>query len=658
MNLQEYFTSAELLDGQHVDVSGTTFVVTFANKNEMEFPLDLKTLITFVHFLRDQQPACRAAWSAVQTHKPEYTVYEEKSYRAIYDLAKPVPGLATLASIGGSQTGYLTRVLAKLIAYLGKLNYEGIDQNTFFDLRSVEAAIESIPETFAGLRTLVMVGEAPVVEGISTEPAIKLAFQRWMRDTEGLADRTVSQYAGSAIETADRLHREQEPAFVGLYALRAPVAVSAILDRLNESTEWNTRNTTGGSMFSAGVKKYIEFLQAFRAAVPLPKPFLLLAGISGTGKTRFVREQAQYAGVGNENYLLVPVRPDWHEPSDLLGYVSRIAGERFVTTSLLAFMAKAWRAAGVKADTDGYLFNDPDTIDTYWVCLDEMNLAPVEQYFADYLAIVETREWIGGKYRCDPILRIDDLNLDGKALDRLRDELGFGAEDKLWLHFVEEGMPLPPNLVIAGTVNMDETAHGFSRKVIDRAFTVDFGEFFPNDFDRFFLPSVWPVALTFPRWSRVTRTDLASVAADADGSKSIEFLKGVNAKLENTSFRLAFRALNELLVSVRSFAPNNNEELAAVWDDFLMAKLLPRLEGDAEKMDYTGAGESLLTRLREHVEMTLSPLLNSTAPSPASKRPDLLRRADNPLEVELRTPRALRRMQVRLEKHNFTSFWP
>src|SRR5699024_9262237 len=76
------------------------------------------------------------------------------------------------------------------------------------------------------------------------------------------------------------------------------------------------------------------------------KPFLLLAGISGTGKTRFIRQQAQASGSLKENYCLVPVRPDWHEPSDLLGYISRLGtkGAEYVATDVTQFIAKAWRA--------------------------------------------------------------------------------------------------------------------------------------------------------------------------------------------------------------------------------------------------------------------------------------------------------------------------
>ncbi|MBI3229501.1 MAG: DUF3578 domain-containing protein, partial [Burkholderiales bacterium] len=116
--------------------------------------------------------------------------------------------------------------------------------------------------------------------------------------------------------------------------------------------------------------------------INLPKPFLLLAGISGTGKSRFVREQARVVDPDLNNFLLIPVRPDWHEPSDLMGYVSRINGEEYVATDFLKFIVKAWLAAVASSEKDSYQLKPLADIPSYWLCLDEMNLAPVEQYFA------------------------------------------------------------------------------------------------------------------------------------------------------------------------------------------------------------------------------------------------------------------------------------
>jgi hypothetical protein len=392
---------------------------------------------------------------------------------------------------------------------------------------------------------------------------------------------------------------------------------------------------------------------ALPAGTPLPKAFVLLAGLSGTGKTSFVREQAARMTIGDRNLVLIPVRPDWHEPSELLGHLSRINGERFVATPFLKFIASAWRDAAASATAERITLRPLDAIPTFWACLDEMNLAPVEQYFADYLSVLETRHWEGDQYTCEAILPLHRHNYAPAVLDDLRRQLDLAApaHDGLWLHFTQKGIPLPPNLVVAGTVNMDETTHGFSRKVIDRAFTVDFGAFFPTHFGDYFEPSTRAVTFTFPRRSKVARGDLAG-CFDADGQRTITFLDGINAVLRGTAFELAYRALNELLLAVQAFAPRDEAALRAVWDDFLMTKVLPRLEGDAEKLKLVGEA-SLLTQLRQKA-------LTALGADKDAQRPDLFRTttSGDTLSVTFRAPIALARMHERLTRHNFTSFWP
>lgn len=126
--------------------------------------------------------------------------------------------------------------------------------------------------------------------------------------------------------------------------------------------------------------KYYPYLTALRT-----KPFMLLAGISGTGKSRIVREMAkacwkegdpEYGKNHPRNFCMVQVKPNWHDSSELIGYVSRLNGEKFVVGPFLRFLAAA--------------IKDPDT--PYFLCLDEMNLAPVEQYFAEYLSVIESRK--------------------------------------------------------------------------------------------------------------------------------------------------------------------------------------------------------------------------------------------------------------------------
>ncbi len=255
----------------------------------------------------------------------------------------------------------------------------------------------------------------------------------------------------------------------------------------------------------------------------LPKPFVLMAGISGTGKTRFVRQQAELTGSMDETYCLVPVRPDWHEPSDLLGYVSRLGadGPRYVVSDVLRFIVRAWKEIVANVETcDGrpeWVGRDLAEIRPFWLCLDEMNLAPVEQYFADFLSVLETRRFLSEEelqqynadkgversyvYSSDAVLKPAIFaQLDSAGASALRNDLGLAGDqfEGLWDYFRTSGIPLPFNLIVAGTVNMDETTHGFSRKVIDRALSIDFGEFFPNEFDQFFDQQTEPVALGYP----------------------------------------------------------------------------------------------------------------------------------------------------------------
>ena len=417
--------------------------------------------------------------------------------------------------------------------------------------------------------------------------------------------------------------------------------------------------------------------QVVSNAQVLSKPFLLLAGISGTGKTRFVREQAKTSKQFSETYCLTSVRPDWHEPSDLLGYISRLTQDgnaEYITTDVLDFIAKAWRAiadSGLSVEVQDsdelgerlVVAGERDALEQvlpYWLCLDEMNLAPVEQYFADYLSVLETREWTwtgdSFSYSSDALLKPATIKAVANK-EKLRKELGFGsAEDgkynELWALICQYGLGIPFNLLVAGTVNMDETTHGFSRKVIDRALSFDFGEFFPNDYADFFIPTNYNKRLSYPIWSNASKADLANTF-DVDGTKTVAFLSAVNAVLKNTPFELAFRALNELLLAVASSQPQDDLTLKAVWDDFMMCKVLPRIEGDEDKLvgqNQHNILEALLKVLEEQLAGTWE-----------NGRPDLYREKLDPegetITVDCRSKKKLSWMNEQLVR-GFTSFWP
>jgi len=225
-------------------------------------------------------------------------------------------------------------------------------------------------------------------------------------------------------------------------------------------------------------------------------------------------------------------------------------------------------------------------------------------------------------------------------------------ENELWQYFLAHGIAIPFNLIVAGTVNMDETTHGFSRKVIDRALTFDFGEFFPNHLEDFFDATQKPKLLSYPIYSEAKLELFSEVPADPDADKTKKFFNSINSVLKDTPFELAFRAFNELCLSVISFTPKTSLELEAVFDDFLMCKVLPRIEGDDDKL-LTNSGQNLLEAL---IEL----LTNELAEIWENERPDLLRNklsSDDVITIPCRTKKKLVQMKQSLTR-GFSSFWP
>lgn len=305
------------------------------------------------------------------------------------------------------------------------------------------------------------------------------------------------------------------------------------------------------------------------------KPFVLLAGLSGTGKSRLVRTLAfatcfdprlRNDSTKPGNFELITVKPNWHDSTELMGYVSRISGEKYLSTAFLKFVAKAWRFLHVP----------------FFLCLDEMNLAPVEQYFAEYLSILETRTRDGETLRSDYLLARSQF--ENPALyDGLIKDLGLVGQPS----FVE-GLALPSNLIVIGTVNMDETTHSFSRKVLDRAMTFEM-----NQVDlRAGLAdgtSDWSYPEKFLDPQRVIPeySGGSEVFNLYEESKSvIDFLERLNDILDGTPFKIAYRVRDEFLVYCyySSLYKNESENwLNRSLDEMTAMKILSRIEGDEGK---------------------------------------------------------------------------
>ncbi len=653
MNFQMFCKNAEKIDQQKV-VTNNTFVISFRNTKGELFSIDPSDIVHFLEYVNDNYKDIENAWNSVVSKKDLLTKYEEKSYREIYKLAGSKEELKSIGSTGRSQTRALTMVISKMICYLSQLPYVSILENTYFDKETIKKALSRVPDNLSDL--------GRDIPSKNHEGKVKARFVKWMKGKK-LSDRTIYSYAETGMNTTDKILDEHINEFEGIYSLTQTSELDAIIEKLNTLDEWKEINASGNGMYQAGLKKYEDFLKDARNKstasiihLTLPKPFILLAGISGTGKTRFVREQAIAFDAEKNNYCLVSVRPDWHEPSDLLGYVSRLSGTpKYISTKVLNFIVKAWQVVAPDATQDGTGELDYDAV-PYWLCLDEMNLAPVEQYFADYLSVLESREFSDDSYKCEALLDkglLQDLATNDAEIQKT---LGLEDNDDLWQYFLNHGIAIPPNLIVAGTVNMDETTHGFSRKVIDRALTIDFGEFFPNDYVNYFQQKTRPKCFSYSKQSQASQDNLAETF-DVDGSKSIAFLSSVNDILKHTPFELAYRALNELLLQVECFKPETEEQLYAVWDDFLMSKVLPRIDGDEDKLRVKKDDDTvinLLEALSELLEVQLGDIWNGV-------RFDFYREnTDSSVidDIPCRSKAKLIWMQNRLTTNTFTSFWP
>lgn len=312
------------------------------------------------------------------------------------------------------------------------------------------------------------------------------------------------------------------------------------------------------------------------------KPFLLLAGISGTGKSRIVRELARacwepgskdYEAHKPRNFEMVQVKPNWHDSSELIGYVSRVSGTpEYIAGDFLKFVAKAWSESDVP----------------YFLCLDEMNLAPVEQYFAEYLSVVESRKNKDGIVVSDPLLKKSKDDWYRVLTSELTED------DELRTQFLNDGICLPPNLIVVGTVNMDETTFSFSRKVLDRAMTIEMNEVDLNGGLTKRHEQIGKLGNAELVGNAVEGVDIYEAHKDVC-DKVIEYLQAVNDKLEGTPFKIAYRTRNEFLLYVVNNLPYNKDKkgnelaqdyvIARALDEITNMKILSRIEGDETKVN-------------------------------------------------------------------------
>lgn len=446
-----------------------------------------------------------------------------------------------------------------------------------------------------------------------------------------------------------------------------------------------------------------EFSNVYRPYITAikSKPFLLLAGISGTGKSRIVREFAfkscpKYLqdkdGTTPGNYCMIEVKPNWHDSTELLGYYSRLGKAGYQFTKFVKFLVKAKMFPKVP----------------FFVCLDEMNLAPVEQYFAEILSILETRKHpkntetgevdmstvkteaiIDARFfrELSEVSTAKNTQTGETFKNKLTDRdiylklFGIDTEEDIdeevgkCHDLTTEGLTLPDNVIIIGTVNMDDTTHQFSRKVIDRAMTIEMNggnlrSMFGGSKDLEYLKDEeqekWQNAFT-RRY--VTADEVLEVHPDVADKLMNELpsrLETINNALKGTPFEVSYRVLNEFTIMVGVMLDENRDmELDDIinqaLNNILLMKILPRIEGDAEMFALSrGYKEKMGVVYNNRLEWLkeLAPDIQEVSTEETPEDEDDAKSPNESKEHQQTAKEKIQEMIDRLNNQEYTRFWP
>jgi hypothetical protein len=282
------------------------------------------------------------------------------------------------------------------------------------------------------------------------------------------------------------------------------------------------------------------------------KPFVLLSGLSGSGKTKLAEAFAKWICESEEQYALIPVGADWTNREPLLGYPNALKDNEYV-----------------KPDNDALdllIRAKDDETKPYFLILDEMNLSHVERYFADFLSTMESKNFI--------------------PLHKMESEI----------NEIPKKIKLPENLFIVGTVNIDETTYMFSPKVLDRANTIEFRVSDTDISD--FLEE--PKDIDLEKLNGKGTSMATNFIDIAKGKKEKE--EKINYKLKDTQQKIVNKFFKELQKSGAEFGYRTAFEISKLiykleefglsdendkLDIAIMQKMLPKLHGSRTKLTRT-----------------------------------------------------------------------
>ena len=302
----------------------------------------------------------------------------------------------------------------------------------------------------------------------------------------------------------------------------------------------------------------------------LAKPFVILSGNSGTGKTRIALRFAKYLEKQTDteitNTLLIPVGADWTDNTKILGYFNPLANDgkgEYVKSEILSFLELAKENPSIP----------------FFLILDEMNLSHVERYFSDFLSAMESGE---------PIL------------------LYKKPEDCECV--VPEKITLPENLFVTGTVNIDETTYMFSPKVLDRANVIEFKPEMKDVLDNLISAASSDEQKTAESGVAEGFMELANKIRNGDVPDELKnelekikpVLESIYKILEKSGFEFAYRTAKEIrlyaIASYETCEDKSQFNINSVIDQQIVQKILPKIHGNKKQIG------SMLVELKTELE--------------------------------------------------------
>ncbi|MEE4198597.1 MAG: hypothetical protein V2I54_13240 [Bacteroidales bacterium] len=298
------------------------------------------------------------------------------------------------------------------------------------------------------------------------------------------------------------------------------------------------------SLVESGLIFQKKLITRFTSSL-LTKPFVILSGLSGSGKTKLAQAFAEWICQDDNQYCLVPVGADWTNREPLLGYPNALKTDEYIKPDNTALDVI------INANKHREL--------PHFLILDEMNLSHVERYFADFLSIMESKGEIS-------------LYSEGTVNN--------GVPSKL---------SLPANLFIIGTVNIDETTYMFSPKVLDRANAIEF-RVTKEEMKNFFTEQQEVDMNKLRTQGASMAQSFLSLAGNNifsthDMTEIQETLLSFFEQLKKTGAEFGYRSaseiirlINQLTVIDADLSPNEKLDIA------IMQKLLPKLHGSRRKL--------------------------------------------------------------------------